>query len=85
MPPSRGGLGEPELLPQAREVSARSNEAAGKKRIIMFSGLYPIRMAVREDDAPSWSDLKPIGDFGGVVTMATPKPFMTCGRASRPL
>ena len=46
-------------------------DAAGKKRIIMFSGLYPIRMAVTEDDGANWSDLKPIGDFGGVVTMAT--------------
>jgi hypothetical protein len=46
-------------------------DAAGKKRIIMFSGLYPIRMAVTEDDGATWSDLKPIGDFGGVVTMAT--------------
>ncbi|MBI4625766.1 MAG: exo-alpha-sialidase [Verrucomicrobia bacterium] len=46
-------------------------DAAGKKRIIMFSGLYPIRMAVTEDDGASWSELKPIGDFGGVVTMAT--------------
>ena len=46
-------------------------DAAGKKRIIMFSGLYPIRMAVTEDDGANWSDLKPIGDFGGVVTMST--------------
>jgi hypothetical protein len=46
-------------------------DAAGKKRIIMFSGLYPIRMAVTEDDGLTWSELKPIGDFGGVVTMAT--------------
>ena len=46
-------------------------DAAGKKRIIMFSGLYPIRMAVTEDDGVNWSELKPIGDFGGVVTMAT--------------
>jgi len=46
-------------------------DAAGKKRIIMFSGLYPIRMAVSEDDGANWSELKPIGDFGGVVTMAT--------------
>jgi len=46
-------------------------DAAGKKRIIMFSGLYPIRMAVTEDDGASWSELKPIGGFGGVVTMAT--------------
>lgn len=46
-------------------------DAAGKKRIIMFSGLYPIRMAVTEDDGATWSELKPIGGFGGVVTMAT--------------
>jgi hypothetical protein len=46
-------------------------DAAGKKRIIMFSGLYPIRMAVTEDDGATWDELKPIGNFGGVVTMAT--------------
>lgn len=46
-------------------------DAAGKKRIIMFSGLYPIRMAVTEDDGANWSELKPIGDFGGIVTMGT--------------
>jgi hypothetical protein len=46
-------------------------DAAGKKRIILFSGLYPIRMAVTEDDGATWNELKPIGDFGGVVTMAT--------------
>lgn len=46
-------------------------DAEGKKRIIMFSGLYPIRMSVTEDDGASWSELQPIGDFGGVVTMAT--------------
>lgn len=46
-------------------------DAQGKKRIIMFSGLYPIRMAVTEDDGASWSELKPIGNFGGIVTMAT--------------
>src|SRR5262245_38207365 len=46
-------------------------DAAGRKRIIMFSGLYPIRVAVTEDDGRTWSELQPIGDFGGVVTMAT--------------
>jgi hypothetical protein len=46
-------------------------DASGKKRIVMFSGLYPIRMAVSEDDGANWSELKPIGDFGGIVTMAT--------------
>ena len=41
----------------------------GVKRLIMFSGLYPIRMAVSEDDGKEWTPLKKIGDFGGIVTM----------------
>lgn len=41
----------------------------GTKRIIMFSGLYPCRMAVTEDDGSTWSELKPIGDWGGIVNM----------------
>ena len=49
----------------------RTVDAAGKKRLIMFSGLYPVRMAVSEDDGQSWSELKPIGNFGGVVAMAS--------------
>ena len=40
-----------------------------KKRLILFSGLYPIRMAVSEDDGVTWTPLKPIGDFGGIVAM----------------
>ncbi len=43
----------------------------GKKRLIVFSGLYPIRMAFSEDDGQSWSELKPIGDFGGIVAMGS--------------
>lgn len=35
----------------------------------MFSGLYPCRMAVTEDDGATWSGLKPVGDWGGTVTM----------------
>ncbi|MCX6852301.1 MAG: sialidase family protein [Verrucomicrobia bacterium] len=46
-------------------------DASGKKRIIMFSGLYPIRMAITEDDGANWSELAPIGNFGGIVTMGT--------------
>lgn len=41
----------------------------GRKRIIMFSGLYPCRMAVTEDDGLTWSELKPVGEWGGIVTM----------------
>ncbi|MEA1875342.1 MAG: sialidase family protein [Bacteroidota bacterium] len=41
----------------------------GKKRIIMFSGLNPIRLAVSENNGKSWSELKPIFNFGGIVAM----------------
>ena len=43
----------------------------GKKRLILFSGLYPIRMSVSEDDGKTWSELKAIGEFGGIVAMGS--------------
>lgn len=46
-------------------------DADGRKRLIVFSGLYPIRMAVSEDDGEHWSELKAIGDFGGIVAMGS--------------
>ena len=45
-------------------------DPAGKRRLIMFSGLYPIRTAVSEDDGVNWSPLRPIGNFGGIVAMS---------------
>lgn len=45
-------------------------DAQGVRRLILFSGLYPIRMAVSEDEGRTWSPLSPIGDFGGIVAMA---------------
>ena len=44
-------------------------DPAGVKRLIMFSGLYPIRMAVSADDGATWGPLEPIGDYGGIVAM----------------
>ena len=46
-------------------------DRAGVRRLIMFSGLYPIRMAVSEDEGRSWSGLQPIGAYGGIVAMAS--------------
>lgn len=43
----------------------------GNKRLIMFSGLYPIRIASSDDDGRSWSELTPIGEFGGIVAMSS--------------
>lgn len=74
-----GGLTWSERLPvpkswaTSKEVPTihRVIDAAGTKRLILFSGLYPIRMAVSADDGRTWSELKPIGEFGGIVTMGT--------------
>lgn len=49
----------------------------GERRLILFSGLYPIRMAVSEDGGETWSPLEPIGDFGGIVAMADLVPLET--------
>jgi hypothetical protein len=46
-------------------------DADGTKRLILFSGLYPIRMARSDDDGATWSELKPIGEFGGIVAMGS--------------
>ncbi len=64
-------LPTPNSWATSREVPTihRVIDAIGKKRLIMFSGLYPIRMAVSEDDGQAWSELNSIGKFGGIVTM----------------
>jgi hypothetical protein len=52
-------------------------DAQGKKRIIMWSGLYPARLAVTEDDGATWSELTPVGDWGGIVVMGSVEPVKT--------
>jgi hypothetical protein len=37
--------------------------------LILFSGLYPIRAARSTDSGRTWSELQPIGEFGGIVAM----------------
>ena len=49
----------------------RTIDRDGLKRLILFSGLYPARMAVSEDDGVTWSPLSPIGDWGGIVVMGS--------------
>lgn len=43
----------------------------GRRRLLMFSGLYPIRMARSDDEGRTWSELEPIGHFGGIVAMSS--------------
>lgn len=52
-------------------------DAAGTKRLIIFSGLYPTRMAVSENDGHSWSPLQQVGDWGGIVVMSDVVPLRT--------
>ena len=66
-------LPTPESWADSREVPTLHRVVGpdGTKRIIMFSGLYPCRMAVSEDDGAKWSELQPIGDWGGIVCMGS--------------
>lgn len=57
----------------------RVTDAAGKKRLIMWSGLYPARLAVSEDDGKTWSELKQVGNWGGIVVMGFTEPLRTPG------
>lgn len=49
----------------------------GKKRIVMWSGLYPARLAVTENNGETWSELKPVGKWGGIVVMGFVEALMT--------
>jgi len=42
----------------------------GTRRLIVWSGLYPARLAMSEDDGKTWTPLAPAGDWGGVVVMS---------------
>lgn len=73
-----GGLTWSERLPTpenwatSREVPTIHrvvDPKTGKRRLILWSGLYPARLAVSEDDGESWSQLESVGDWGGIVVM----------------
>lgn len=81
-------LPTPENWKTSMEVPTlyRTVDARGKKRVLLFSGAQskfmkdgpvPIRMAVSEDEGETWSELKPIGDYPGVVAMADLVPLKT--------
>lgn len=64
-------LSTPESWATSKEVPTlhRMTGPNGKKRIILWSGLYPARFAVSEDEGVTWSELKKAGDWGGIVVM----------------
>ncbi len=49
----------------------RVTDRHGFDRLLLFSGLYPIRMAVSEDSGVTWTRLESIGLYGGIVAMAS--------------
>jgi len=46
-------------------------DAQGHRRLIVWSGLWPARLSISEDDGSSWSPLKVVGDWGGIVVMGS--------------
>ncbi|MHC4993199.1 MAG: exo-alpha-sialidase, partial [Planctomycetota bacterium] len=43
----------------------------GGPRLVLFSGLYPARRAISDDEGATWSELEPVGDWGGIVVMSS--------------
>ena len=52
----------------------------GRRRLILWSGLFPARLAVSDDDGASWSELQRAGDWGGIVVMGCVEPLRKPGR-----
>jgi lysophospholipase L1-like esterase len=65
-------LPTPESWATSKEVPTLHrviDPVTGEERLIMWSGLYPARLAVSEDDGATWGELEPAGDWGGIVVM----------------
>jgi hypothetical protein len=54
-------------------------DAEGNRRLIVWSGLHPARLAASPDDGQSWSELEAAGDWGGIVVMGFVEPLPTAG------
>lgn len=74
-----GGLSWSERLPtpanwatsQETPTLFRITDAGGRRRVVLFSGLYPIRTSISADDGRHWSELAPVGEWGGIVAMGS--------------
>lgn len=72
-----GGIAWSERLPVPASFSTslevptifKTYDKEGKRRLLIFSSFFPIRMSVSEDDGETWSELSPIGAYGGVTAM----------------
>lgn len=66
-------LALPKSFERSQEVPTlfKLGGAAGSERLILFSGLHPILATQSADGGRSWSELAPIGDYGGIVAMGS--------------
>jgi len=46
-----------------------TDPATGRRRLLLFSGLKPARIARSDDDGRTWTPLEPMGEWGGIVLM----------------
>jgi|TARA_B110000438_G_scaffold303574_1_gene365732 hypothetical protein len=74
-------LSVPENWSTSKEVPTihRVIDKNGKKRLIIWSGLYPARLAISEDNGLTWSPLKKVGNWGGIVLMGSVVALKTSG------
>ena len=54
-------------VPTLYKITTEDNSS----RLLLFSGLYPIRLSISDDEGVSWTELEPIGAFGGIVAMSS--------------
>lgn len=81
-----GRLNTPKNWATSKEVPTiyPTTDAEGKDRLILFSGTQDhvqgvIRMSVSEDQGENWSELKPIGNYKGIVAMSDCIPLKDAG------
>ena len=72
---SDGGLTWSERLPTPKNwessLETPTIHLLHNGRLILFSGLYPIRASISDDNGANWTPLASIGDFGGIVAMSS--------------
>lgn len=61
-------------------IFALARGGGSEDRLVLFSGLYPGMVATSDDSGTTWTDLKPVGDWGGIVMMGSVEPI-SGGRA----